>query len=340
MWVKVYPMNLVHKSVSQGGKLAPLIVPHNLPDNTGIMNPSIFIDDDGDILVNVRCVNYTLYISEEDERFFSPWGPLTYLHPEKDQRLVTFNYMCRLDKDLNLINSTQVEMLNLHKPIWEFHGLEDARVVRWDGDLYMIGVRRDTTPNGQGRMEYSKIDLDKDKWTAKEVSRVRMPAPLHEDTSYCEKNWMPILDFPYHFVKWAMPTEVVWSNPEKPETVQEFTRETPTSPKDQRGGSHIIPWGDYYICFTHEVALWRNYLNQKDSVYRHRLIVWDNDFNFKGLSKEFAFMDVKIEFCTGAAVRDNNLLVSFSVADNAAFILEIPRHVVNGLITEALSYVG
>ena len=333
-------MNLVHKSVSQGGKIAPLIVPHNLPDNTGIMNPSVFIDDDGDILVNVRCVNYTLYISENDERFFSPWGPLTYLHPEKDQRLTTVNYLCRLDKDLNLKNSTQVKLLELHKPIWEFHGLEDARVVRWDGDLYLIGVRRDTTPNGQGRMEYSKIDLDKDKWTATEVSRVRIPAPVHEDTSYCEKNWGAVIDKPYHFVKWTMPTEVVWANPNEPECKQVITRETPPSPKDQRGGSQVISWGDYYIAFTHEVALWRNYLNQKDSVYRHRLVVWDKDFNFKGLSKEFSFLDVKIEFCVGAAVFENDLLISFSVADNAAFVLRTPSHVINGMITEALAYVG
>ena len=304
------------------------------------MNPSIFIDDDGDILVNVRCVNYTLYISEEDERFFSPWGPLTYLHPEKDQRLTTVNYLCRLDKDLNLINSTQVKMLELHKPIWEFHGLEDARVVRWDDELYLIGVRRDTTPNGQGRMEYSKIDLDKDNWTATEVSRVRIPAPINEDTSYCEKNWMPVISTPYYFVKWTMPTEIVWANPNEPECKQVFTRETPASPIDQRGGSHVISWGDYYLCFTHEVKLWKNYLNQKDSVYRHRLVVWDKEFNFKGLSKEFAFMDVKIEFCTGAAIRDSNLLLSFSVADNAAFILEVPRNVVNEMITEALSYVS
>jgi hypothetical protein len=302
------------------------------------MNPSIFLDTDGDLIVNVRCVNYTLYISEEDERFFSPWGPLTYLHPETDQRLVTVNYLCRLDKDLTLVNSTEVEMLSLHKPIWDFHGLEDARVVRWNGDLYMVGVRRDTTPNGQGRMEYSKIELDKTNWTAKEIARVRIPAPIDESTSYCEKNWMPVLDNPYHFVKWTAPTEIVWANPDKSECKQVFVKETPPFPKDQRGGSQVILWGEYYVAFTHEVALWRNYLNQKDSVYRHRLIVWDKEFNFKGLSKEFSFLDVKIEFCTGAVALTDSVLVSFSVADNAAFVLEIPYPVINGLITEALSY--
>jgi predicted GH43/DUF377 family glycosyl hydrolase len=331
-------MNLVHKSVSQGGKLAPLILPHSLTSGMGLMNPSIFIDDDGDILVNIRHVNYTLYHSEHDQRFFSPWGPLSYLHPERDQRLVTTNYLCRLDKDLNIINYTEVDYSAFNvPPIWEFVGEEDCRITQWDGNYYLIGVRRDTTPNGQGRMEYSKIELDKTNWTAKEVQRVRMPS-TGDDTAYCDKNYSPILDMPYHFVKWSMPTEVVWSNPDKPETKQVIVKETPTPPRDQRGGSNTISWGDYYIAITHEVQLWRNYLNQKDSIYRHRMIVWDKEFNFVGLSNSFAFLDTPIEFCVGAAVRNGKLLLSFGVQDNAAFVLEVPKKVVNGLVTEAMAY--
>jgi hypothetical protein len=331
-------MNLVHKSVSQGGKLAPLILPHDLTSGMGLMNPSIFIDDDGDILVNIRHVNYTLYHSEGDQRFFSPWGPLSYLHPEKDQRLVTTNYLCRLDKDLNIINYTEVDYSAFNvPPIWEFVGEEDCRITQWDGNYYLIGVRRDTTPNGQGRMEYSKIELDKTNWTAKEVQRVRIPPPI-DVNSYCEKNWMPILDMPYHFVKWAMPTEVVKANPDKSECEQVLTKSTPSVPIDQRGGTNIVSWGDYYIAFTHEVKLWRNYLNQKDSIYRHRMIVWDKEFNFVGLSNSFAFLDTPIEFCVGAAVRNGKLLLSFGVQDNAAFVLEVPKKVVNGLVTEAMAY--
>lgn len=302
------------------------------------MNPSIFIDDDGDILVNIRLVNYTLFHSEHDQRFFSPWGPLSYLHPERDQRLVTTNYLCRLDKDLNIINYTEVDYSAFNvPPIWEFVGEEDCRITQWDGNYYLIGVRRDTTPNGQGRMEYSKIELDKTNWTAKEVQRVRIPPPI-DVNSYCEKNWMPILDMPYHFVKWAMPTEVVKANPDKSECEQVLVRSTPSVPIDQRGGTNIVSWGEYYIAFTHEVKLWRNYLNQKDSIYRHRMIVWDKEFNFVGLSNSFAFLDTPIEFCVGAAVRNGKLLLSFGVQDNAAFVLEVPKKVVNGLVTEAMAY--
>jgi hypothetical protein len=331
-------MNLVQKSVSQGGKLVSLILPYSTTSGMGLMNPSIFVDDDGDILINIRHVNYTLYHSEKDQRFFSPWGPLSYLHPEKDQRLVTTNYLGRLDKDYNLINFTKVDYSKLDvPPIWEFVGEEDVRITQWDGNYYLIGVRRDTTPNGQGRMEYSKIELDKENWTATEVQRVRIPPPI-DVNSYCEKNWMPILDMPYHFVKWAMPTEIVKANPDKSECEQVLVKETPPISPDQRGGTNVIAWGNYYIAFTHEVALWKNYLNQKDSVYRHRMIVWDKEFNFIGLTSPFSFLDTPIEFCVGAALIEEKLVLTFGVQDNCAFVLEVPKKVVNEMITEAMSY--
>ena len=44
-------MNLVQKAVEYGGKLAPIVISHGLTSGTGLMNPSIFIDDDGDILI-------------------------------------------------------------------------------------------------------------------------------------------------------------------------------------------------------------------------------------------------------------------------------------------------
>ena len=51
-------MNLVQKTVGQGGKLSPLIIPADITGGTGLMNPSVFIDDDGDILCIVRHINY------------------------------------------------------------------------------------------------------------------------------------------------------------------------------------------------------------------------------------------------------------------------------------------
>jgi len=328
---------MVQRAVSNGGKLAPLVIPNGLTNGTGLMNPSIFIDDDGDILVNLRHVNYTLYHAENEQRFPSRWGPLSYLHPEKDVRLATENYLCRLDKNLKMTDYAKVEMLSLHQPIWEFHGLEDARLVQWESKYFLVGVRRDTTTNGEGRMEYSWVDIDKDKWTVKETKRIRIPAP-EPNESYCEKNWVPVLDLPYHFVKWTMPTELVYADPNSPTSIQSALKYTPQPPADQRGSSHVIKWGSLYISITHEVDLFKNYLGQKDAIYRHRLCVWDEQFNFVGLSNAFSFLDAQVEFCVGAAILDGDLLISWGFQDNAAFILRTPKAVVEDLIMEALSY--
>ena len=333
-------MNLVQEAVERGGKLSPIIISGLLTNGTGLMNPSIFIDADGDILCILRHVNYTLYHSENTQKFPSRWGPLSYLHPEKDQTLRTINYLCRLDKNMKVTDSCVIDTSDLDvPPLWEFIGEEDCRLVQWEGKYYAIGVRRDTTTNGQGRMELSEIEIDKENFSAKEVSRKRIPAP-GANTSYCEKNWMPILDKPYQFVKWTMPTEVVQAYPDKDQCDSLLVKEGFRTNSDQRGGSHIVPWGDYYLAVTHEVRLFKNYLKQKDGIYRHRLIVWDKEFNIVGVSpKEFAFLDARIEFVAGAAKYEDDLLLSFGFQDNAAFVLRTPGGLIEKMITEAIAHV-
>jgi hypothetical protein len=332
-------MNLVQTSVQQGGKLRPLIIPSSVTGGTGLMNPSPFVDDDGELLLILRHINYTLYHSENNQRFPSIWGPLSYLHPEKDQRLVTQNYLCRLDSDYNIINYTLIDTTKLDvKPIWTFVGEEDARLVKWNGKYYATGVRRDTTTNGVGRMELSELKIDKEAWTAKEVSRVRVEAPIDKD-SYCEKNWMPVLDRPFHYIKWTCPTELVEADPVTGESKQISVNGGVVANADQRGGSQVLEWGDYYIAITHEVVLYKNYLKQKNGTYRHRLCVWDKDFNLIGISPEsWSFLDGQIEFVCGAAVVNDNLVIGFGFQDNAAFVLEVPTDLVNNMIEEALSY--
>jgi len=327
-------MNLVQKAVGYGGKLAPLVISEGLTSGTGLMNPSIFIDNDGDILVNLRHVNYTLYHSEGNQKFPSRWGPLGYLHPEKDQRLVTENYICRLNADLVMIDYARVEMLELHTPVWEFVGLEDARLVQWNNEYSLIGVRRDTTTNGVGRMEKTVIELDKDNWTAKEIERTRIPAPAPDD-SYCEKNWVPILDRRNQFIKWTSPVEVVELDGEQCNQLSVKQGVQPN--KDQRGGSQLIRWGNVYISITHEVDLFKNYLEQKDGIYRHRLCIWDNELNLVGIGEPFSFLDGQIEFCVGAAIYEGDLLISFGFQDNAAFVLRTPKAVIEDMIVEALN---
>ena len=326
---------IVKTALQNGGRIAPLFADKQFHPGAGFMNPTILADGDR-LLVNLRHINYTLYHSERKQ--FPSWaGPLAYLHPETDLTLRTVNYLCELDNDLNVLYSHEIDTTQHDVPaLWEFHGLEDGRLARWDDKLYLIGVRRDTTTNGQGRMELSEILLTET--GAQEVSRTRIPAPAPND-SYCEKNWMPILDKPYHFVKWTNPTEVVAADPAGGATITTALNPGISLNWDARGGSQVVKWGNHYIAFVHQVSLWHNYLNQKDGLYRHRLAVWNDQFELVGISPEpMHFIDADIEFVAGACEWNGSLLVTFGYQDNAAYVLDIPGSLVDRLIGDAGAY--
>lgn len=321
--------NFVSRVLCAGGRVAPLLVPADRTNGTGLFNPTI-LEHQGEVLVNIRHCQYTLFHSElgvlEHE-----WGPLLYLHPENDCTLTTTNYLGRL-RDLDLQEPQAVDTSQLDvKPLWEFVGLEDVRMVHWNDRLYYSGVRRDTTAHGEGRMELSEIDVSGA--VPREVSRRRMPAP-GDNRSYCEKNWMPVLDQPFTFVKWCNPTEVVRYEPDTGQTHQIHLGQYQEKPHDFRGGSQVLTWGDYHIAITHVALLSRSESGRKNGTYRHVLIVWDRDWNVIKYGEPFSFLDNRIEFCCGMVLQPHRALVTFGIQDNAAYVLEIPRDFFDRWINE------
>jgi hypothetical protein len=324
-------MNFVTKALDAGGSLHPLVFPTG---GTGLFNPSIYKDGD-DLLVNIRHSQYTIYHAEKG-KFEHQWGPLCYLCPEDDMTLTTVNYIGRIDPvtlELTAVNKVDTSLLDV-KPIWEFVGLEDARLVRWGGRLYMYGVRRDTTTNGTGRMEQSEIaDLNR------EITRWRIPAP-GDDNVYCEKNWMPVIDMPWHFIKWTNPTEVVKIDPVAKTcvTVYQSQKYVPF-PYDWRGGSHCIPYGKDggHIAICHLVIFFSSKATEagrKNAQYRHAFVVWDKDWNVVKFSEIFSFMDGEIEFCCGMVEHNGKYLITFGFQDNAAYLVEVPKKVIEEYVNE------
>lgn len=149
---------------------------------------------------------------------------------------------------------------------------------------------------------------------SQEISRHRIPSP---DNQYCEKNWMPILDKPFHFLRWSNPVQVVNSSG----IIVHQGKEKLDLPRELRGGSHVISIGDYYICATHEVEFCPDEQGRKDGIYTHRFVVYDKDWNFVSHTSPFNLMSAKIEFITGMAVHGDNILISFGFQDNAAYLL-------------------
>lgn len=325
--------SFVKTVLDHGGSIHPLLLDQQHSGHTGVTNPSVFVDN-GTIMANIRNVQYMLYHSEHGQQFQSPWGCLAYLHPETDQTLRTTNWFGELhDQTLQPIQTSKVDTSKFDSPPqWTFVGLEDARPVKWDDRWYLCGVRRDTNPDGEGRMELSEVELHDGVW--REVSRNRIHPPGNAP-SYCEKNWMPVTDMPFHFVKWCNPTEVVTVNLQDCSSTTVFmgTHSMPL-PRDLRGSSHVITVGEYRVAVTHEVDLWFNELNNKDAVYLHRFVVWDKHWNVVKVSPEFNFMGTAIEFCCGAAVQGDHVLISFGHQDTSAFVLKVPVSFLEKFINE------
>tara|TARA_R110002167_G_scaffold128622_1_gene311045 strand:+ start:3471 stop:4511 length:1041 start_codon:yes stop_codon:yes gene_type:complete len=339
--------NISQIAIHSGGSVTPLIIPSELTGGTGLCNVSVYLDENGDLLANIRHVHYTLYHAEFQQKFYCKWGCLAYLNPEDDLTLTTGNYLCKLDRKTHEILEFRNIDTSKHdiKPIWSFVGLEDARIFRWDNQLYICGVRRDVYDNGQGRMELCEVNWTEDQCIEQTRERIQ-----HPSQNYLEKNWMPILDMPFHFLKWTNPLEIVKVNlhDKGKEKVKEgildtISCETVISkdnfkelPWDLRGSSQVVKIDGLYTCITHEVNFFHHEGDFKDAFYYHRFVMWDEDWNLVKISKQFQYMGTRIEFTCGLTVDGDDLLITFGYQDNAAFIMRWPKHLLDRLEWEDL----
>ena len=342
-WNNLYPKenNLVKLSIEHGGVIKPLIIPGDETGGTGLCNASIYLDEKEGLLVNIRHVGYVLHHVEFNQKYWGLWGCMQYVNPENFIYLETTNYLCHLDNDLNVINHNKIDTTKFDKkPLWDFIGQEDVRIFRWGNILYTCGVRRDIDTVGTGRMEMCEIIYNDE--GVEEITRDRIEVP--ENDIYLEKNWMPVLDMPYHFIRHADPVELVkvdcLNKSCKVVIKKKITEKIATTKLqncDLRGGSQVIPFGEYRLCITHEVFFpWHPVGNGKDAHYYHRFVFYDKEWNIVKISKKFKFMDAMVEFNCGLVELNDDLLITFGYQDNAAYILKMPKIVLEKIEYEKL----
>jgi len=322
--------------------IQPIYIKSDATNMGGLCNASLCYHND--ILhVIIRSVEYTIHCCEGEEKYQSNYeGPLAYYHKDSDLTLKTVNYYGILNPDtliLESYNKIDTTKCDTH-PLWCFIGLEDVRLVNWNNIFYAIGVRRDTTTNGQGRMEFSELELGKNK--VNEVNRIRIESPnIH---SYCEKNWMPIKNKPFHFVRWTNPVEIVEVNlnTANAKVIYSNTIKFYIMPYELRGGSQLVEWDtSSYLSIIHECDFVpKNFNGNKNASYYHRFVIWNNDFSVKYISSSFNFMSTKIEFCIGLEVIEDYAIILFGYQDNSCYALKLKKNTLNNIIWNKLKPVS
>ena len=80
--------NLAKLVINNGGSITPLILSEEQGRGMGLCNASLLLDDNGELLANIRNVHYILYHDEFGQNFHCKWGVLSYLNPEDDIDLI------------------------------------------------------------------------------------------------------------------------------------------------------------------------------------------------------------------------------------------------------------
>ena len=314
--------------LNNNAQIAPLELNYDDVETLASMNPSVWIKD-GVGYVNIRAISYNLFNSRYRE-YTQGDQPLSYVCRQA-WNLKTENYFGTIDLDtLQIKDISKVNMLYLHEPKWDFHGLEDARILYWDDHIYLCGVRRDIKDNGEGRMELSEIENIDDEWN--EISRVRIPA-TGDDDAYLEKNWMPVVDKPYTWLKWSSPLE--WAIYDK-DTNTYQTEFTGNFNQCFRGDSQLIHIGKYYYCFVHmaNVVVLNDYDNARMGNYKHYILrINDNDLTPAGIFGPFSYDNLfSFEFGCGLAYDGNKYCyLTYAENDAAAYIIKFNKDLITNL---------
>lgn len=279
-------------------------------------NPSVCVHNNS-IITNIRGVNYFLW-SDEHNRFNSVNGPYCYI-TDSDRgvwKQISENYI-GVNGEFKKIDSESPDR-------WSFVGVEDIRLVSWNNTLYSIAGRRDYWSNGEGRVVMAEICLD-GRYENEKILE-------YEYSNFCEKNWVPIEDMPYHFIRWVNPTQIIKADPETGNCQLVLEKEFPPHEyksycdMQMRGSTQVIRVDDYYVTIIHLCRLEINEKDEKCNVeYPHQLLVWDSDWNVVYLSKPFSFANFKVEFTNGMCYQDGTFYVSFALQDNMAFLLSIDK---------------
>jgi len=323
--------------LEDGSTIQPLYIKSSSTNIGGLCNASLCYHNNT-LHIILRSVEYTLHCCEGEEKYQSTYeGPVSYYHKDNDLTLKTVNYYGTLNPDTLILESyNRVNTSNYDtKPLWCFIGLEDARIVNWNNKFYAIGVRRDTTTNGQGRMEFSELEIGIKE--VNEVNRIRIESPNIEN--YCDKNWMPIKNKPFHFVRWTNPVEVVEVNLDtKNATIVYSNTQKFNMPYELRGGTQLVEWyTGGYLSIIHECDFVpKNFNGNKNANYYHRFVIWNNDFSIKYISSSFNFMSAKIEFCIGLEVIEDYIIILFGYQDNSCYALKLKACSLNNILWNKL----
>jgi hypothetical protein len=239
----------------------------------------------------------------------------------------TVNHLLRLDHRTLEVQDLQRIHDDDHREDSPFpvRGHEDCRLYFDDvfGWAYTATVRDRSGELGMAQMIRTVLEI-----RGAKAYRTR----LLSDQRRHEKNWMP---WPSGwsegpgYVYSVSPTVIIDPFFENPRRDRAIMRAAPHLLRHARGGTQVVHLDrGRWLCLVHESVSFDN----GHRVYLHRFVAFDHDGRVCAYSSPFCFRGMGIEFAAGLVVREDEVIISYGVADERAFLLRVPIDQVLGML--------
>jgi len=192
-----------------------------------------------------------------------------------------------------------------------YDGMEDPRLFVWNKQRWMLFVRPNLTIS---TIKLILLNLD-----TKES--IFLEDPLNRPFN---KNWMPYVDKNDQlFLITDISPFLVYKLVDKKMEKVEIFDPLPESPYDLHGSSNVININNKLIGLIHSRV--DKKVAQDKFLYWHAFCSWDEDWSNMKIGVPFIFEEPGIEFCTSILERNENILMSYSIADQGMNILCVPK---------------
>lgn len=284
----------------------PIKIDFTPPDSYLPMNPSI-VNHNGQLLTLIRTVNYEI---TEEGRYISriPGDSIAGV-----DIIRTRNFLARIRDNGQLEHQVELQLPgDLPAPKFELvRGFEDSRLFSC-GQLWTISTARELNAQGMCEQVIAPI-FDYSNWVGYGDWKV-----VHfKGEKQNQKNWMPWvrngeMQFVYRLGTIVDSTGMV---------VQERVQGQGQTLGHLSGGTQVVEVSSldngFYLALVHEAGF---IPGRTTRYYSHRFVVMEADGVVINVSKPFFFHDRQIEFAAGMVKWGDELLISYGVRDQEAWI--------------------
>jgi hypothetical protein len=290
-----------------------LILDDNYEKNhKNLFNPSIAIIKNN-IYINFRCSNYNVEVKNNNLEY-KVYRDDKLIAPNLENPVSTINLLAQIDKNLNITNTEQLDLnINLSSYPFFVKGIEDIRIIEFEGGVYFIGNSREVTPDNIPKMILGKYDLEK-----KNIEKILL---LHgyEDNN-CQKNWSPFIYRDKLLLIYSFsPFIILEPNLETGKCSIYKNEKQLYNYSNFRGGSQGFYINNDLYFLIHEVV------NNNGRLYFHRFVKLKEDLSIEKVSYPFYFENWGIEYVAGAIYDKDSekILISWGENDKNANLSSI-----------------